>query len=122
MFHVTPAASREILAAAERSQAQGLALRVAARLDTKGEVAFGLGFDEPREDDSQADFHGLQVLVGAPSRPLLADMVLDFAEVEPGRRDFVFVASDTIEPTGCSSKPAAARGGCGSGGCGSCGA
>ncbi len=123
MFHITPAASREVMAAAARSQAEGLSLRVAARLDEHGVVSFGMGFDEPREDDAQLDFHGLPVVVGAPSRDLLARTVLDFAEVEPGRHDFVFVAADDVELSGCSSRPAtaAAGGGCGSGGCGSCG-
>lgn len=121
MFRMTPAASREILASATRSEAEGLALRLAARIDEAGDVSFGMGFDEQRVDDLLTEFHGVKVLIGAPSQPLLRDAVLDFTEVEPGHHDFVLMAAETVEPGGCSSKPATNRGGCGNGGCGSCG-
>lgn len=112
MFSISPAAANELLAAAERSDAQGLALRVAARLGDDGEVEYGMGFDEQRVDDHAAEFSGLQVLVGKPSRALLADTLLDFVEVEPGRHAFVFAEA----------KPQAqGQSGCGSGGCSRCG-
>ena len=104
---VTPAAAGEIRAAAGRSDAEGLGLRVAARRRDDGTVEFGMGFDEAREQDETLDCHGLQVLLGAPSRALLAGVQLDFVELEPGRFDFVFA-------------PAVDEG-CGSGGCGRCG-
>lgn len=107
MFHVTPAAADEIRAAAGRSDAGGLGLRVAARQRDDGTVEFGMGFDEPREQDETLDCHGLQVLVGSPSRALLAGVQLDFVELEPGRFDFVFAP--------------APEAGCGSSGCGRCG-
>lgn len=119
MFQVSTAAANEILAAAERSDAEGLALRVAARQTADGSIEFGMGFDEEREDDVPAQFGGLTVLVGAPSRPLLEHTQLDYVEVEPGRFDFVFVPVD--EPvTGCAKSSAASA--CGGGSCGSCGA
>jgi iron-sulfur cluster assembly protein len=111
MFNVTSAAAHEILAAAERSGAQGMALRVAARNGPDGRIEYGMGFDDQREDDQPARFEALTVLVGAPSRALLADTVLDFVEVEPGRFDFVFAPAAAAAAAG--SKP----GGCGSGGC-----
>lgn len=114
MLTVSEAAVREILSAAARSQADGLALRVAAKRLADGSISFGMGFDEVREEDEATEQHGLQVLVGAPSRALLAGMRLDHAEVEPGRHEFVFVAADEAEA------PAPAAG-CGSGGCSRCG-
>jgi hypothetical protein len=51
MFNVTAAAAQEILAAATRSDAQGMALRVAARQVADGSIEYGMGFDEAREDD-----------------------------------------------------------------------
>ncbi len=121
MFHVTPAASRAILACAERSDAAGMALRVAARVDANGQLDFGLGFDDPRDNDQRVLMHGLEVLVGAPSRSLLEGVVLDLDIDAAGLVRFVFVDAESVEPGGCSSKPSTARGGCGSGGCGSCG-
>lgn len=111
VFVVTEAASHEILAAARRSQAEGLALRVAARRRDDGSVEFGMGFDEPRDQDETLRCHGLEVLVGAPSRALLAGVQLDFVEVEPGRHDFVFAPAP----------PPPEAGGCASGGCSRCG-
>lgn len=110
-FDVTAAASTEIQAAARRSDAAELGLRVAARRRDDGSVEFGMGFDEPREQDEALDFHGLQVLVGSPSRELLAGVQLDFVELEPGRFDFVFAPAP----------PPPEAGGCGSGGCNRCG-
>lgn len=99
-FTVTPAASQEILAAAERSNAAGMALRVAARQVADGSLEYGMGFDEQREDDEAAEFGGLTVLLGAPSQPLLDGTVLDYVEVAPGRHDFVFIPPRETKLTG----------------------
>jgi len=123
MFNVTKTAAQEILAAAARSGAQGMALRVAARSGAEGRIEYGMGFDDEREDDRSARFDALTVLVGAPSHALLADTVLDFVEVEPGRFDFVFAAARQPTTAGdVSAAPDAARSGCSSGGCGNCSA
>ena len=121
-FSVTAAAANEILAAAERSDAAGLALRVAARQVADGSLEYGMGFDEPREDDETAEFGGLTVLLGSPSQPLLAGTVLDYVEVASGRFDFVFIPPQEPLAAGRgAAAPAHAGGACGSGGCGSCG-
>ncbi len=120
MFSITPSAAREIQAAAARSDATGMALRVAARQVADGSIEFGMGFDEAREDDEPAQFDGLTVLVGAPSKPLLTDTVLDYVEIEPGRFDFIFApAAETLAPS-LDGAPSQGRA-CGSGGCGNCG-
>lgn len=116
MFNVTPAAAAELLAAAARSDADGLALRIAARPLSDGSIEYGLGFDDERENDETAEYRGLTVLLGAKSRPYLAGTMLDYVEVEPGRFDFVFVPT---QPAPEASAPPA--GGCGSGGCNRCG-
>jgi len=113
MFTVTRAAAQELLAAAARSEAQGMALRVAARQVADGSIEFGMGFDETREDDEQAQFGELTVLIGSPSKPLLQGTMLDYVEIEPGRFDFIFAPPDADPPP---------RGGCGTGGCAGCGA
>ena len=119
MFQVSTAAANEILAAAERSDATGMALRVAARQLDDGSIEFGMGFDDEREEDMPVQFGDLTVLVGAPSRPLLEHTQLDYVEIEPGRSGFVFVPVD--QPTaGCAKSSAASA--CGGGSCGSCGA
>lgn len=119
MFTLTSSAATELLAAATRSQAAGMALRVAARQIADGTLEYGLGFDEQREDDAVVEVAGLRVLVGSPSQPLLDDTVLDFVEIGPSQFDFVFAAASDAASPGCGSAPASKSSGCGSGGCGS---
>ena len=118
MFSMTMSAATEILAAAARSDAAGMALRVAARQIADGSLEYGLGFDDEREDDQKLNIGELTVLVGSPSVPLLADTVLDYVEVAPSRFDFVFMPppSDLAAGAGCGSGAARSGGG---GGCGS---
>ena len=120
MLSLTPAAAQEILAAAARSDAAGLALRVAARQIADGSIEYGMGFDDPRDDDEPAEFGGLKVVVGSPSRPLLEDTVLDFVEIEPGRHDFIFIPPPEPVSAGCAPPAPKASGGCGNGGNGGC--
>jgi len=125
MFNVTPTAAQELLAAAARSDAAGMALRIAARQVADGSVEYGMGFDEAREDDEPVAFEGLTVLLGSPSRPLLQDTVLDFVELEPGQFGFVFIPpGEAPAGGGCGTGAPKAKSGCGGGSCGSgsCGA
>lgn len=116
MFQITPTAADELLRAARRSAADGLGLRIAARELDDGRLEIGMGFDEERDQDHRVDLEGLTVLLGAPSRALLDDAVLDFVEVAPGRHEFVFAPAE--ESAGCATRAS----GCGSGGCSACGA
>ena len=118
MFSITPAASAELLAAVERSDAAGMPLRIAARALDDGSVEYGMGFDDERENDESVELQGLTVLLGARSRPYLAATVLDYVEIEPGRFAFVFAPSE--EPASAGG-PEAGGGSCGSGGCSRCG-
>lgn len=113
MFTMTPAAAREVLAAARRSDALGVPLRVAARAQDDGSLEFGMGFDDERAEDRSVEVEGLRVLVGASSARWLDGIELDFVEIEPGRFDFVFA------PQSAPDKGAGA--GCGGGGCSRCG-
>jgi len=103
MFRITPAAVAELRSAARRSDAEGMALRVAARRRPDGSVAFGMGFDAERENDETVRCEDLTVLLAAPSRPILADTVLDYVEIEGGRFDFVFLSG--AEHEGAASAP-----------------
>jgi iron-sulfur cluster assembly protein len=114
MFQLTPAASRQIRASTQRSDAEGLALRVAARQVADGSLEYGMGFDARSDDDLPLDFEGLTVLVAAHHQPLLEDTVLDFVELQPGEFGFIF-----IPPRPEATAPEAPQG-CGSGGCSRC--
>ncbi len=109
-FHMTPAAAREILAAALRSGAAGMALRVAAKPTGAG-LAYAMGFDAPVPGDEISLVEGLTVLVAAGSREPLADTVLDYVELDSGERDFVFLQSGGID-AGCATAARGCSSGC----------
>lgn len=116
MFTLTPIAATRILDSAQQSDAGGMALRVAAKLEEDGQISFGLGFDDEREHDLSYECEGLTVLIAPPSRELLEDMLLDFVEVEEGEWQFVFMqtgASGSCPPSSCGG--CGSRGGCSSG-------
>ena len=108
MFVLTPPAAEQIArAAADQPEPQPM-LRVAAKIDEKdGELVYGMGFDEERENDLVIESGGVTVLISPPSQALLENTTLDFAEVHPGEFQFIFRG-------GCSAPPAARS-------CGSCG-
>lgn len=112
MFTLTPAAAEQILsAAAEQPESDGIpGIRVAAKVDDDGELVYGMGFDEEREDDLVLDGGGIAVLISPRSQALLENTKLDFVEVNPGEFQFIFSRECDAPPTQ----------GCGSGGCGSC--
>lgn len=116
MFTLTPAAAQQIIAAAAAYQQDDdeiPCLRVAAKLED-GEIVYGMGFDEQREQDTVVESCGVTVLISPLSRDLLADATLDFVELRPGEFQFVFLHPETAPGAG---------GGCASrsSGCGSCG-
>jgi iron-sulfur cluster assembly protein len=116
MLTITSAAAVQIKAAAEQSDAQGMALRLAAQRVGDGPIQYGMGFDDERDQDERIEHYGVTVLVGAPSMELLQGATLDYVEIQPGQ--FQFVLDNPNESA--ASCPPSACGGCGSkGGCGS---
>ena len=120
MFSLTPAAAQQIQQAANASGASDLALRIAAKVDPDGSLQYGMGFDEPKDEDMRLDLTGVAVVIGGESQELLSDTVLDFVELNPGEFNFIFsegsasaCASEAAPSGGCAST------GCGSGGCSS---
>jgi iron-sulfur cluster assembly protein len=110
MFRVTPAAAEQILLAAE-AQPELTALRVAAKVDDDGELSYGMGFDEERENDLVVEYQGIQFLIAPRSQEYLDEATLDFVELRPGEFQFIF-----INP-----KDGACAGRSRNSGCGSCG-
>jgi len=115
MFTVTPAAALQILRAAEQQGSGEVMLRVAAKFGEAGELLYGMGFDDERDEDAVLDCGGVAVLIAPPSMGLLEDTTLDFVEINAGEYQFIFVNPN--EAGNCGS------GGdnCGSGSCGGVG-
>lgn len=125
MINLTKNAAEQIRAAAQQADAGNLGLRVAAKVNDAGMLEFGMGFDEERDKDAIQESWGITLLVSPHSAPLLDDVTIDFAEVNPGEPRFVFMKGDSAPPAGggcgsggCGSGGTKTSGGCGSGGCG----
>ena len=69
----------------------GACLRLAARLDDKGVIEYGMGFDEKAEGDAQSVSNGVTVLVAPGSVELLTGATLDYVELNPGEWRFIFI-------------------------------
>jgi iron-sulfur cluster assembly protein len=111
MFNLTPTAAEQILsaAAAQRDETQAPpCLRVAAKIED-GEIVYGMGFDEERENDAVIEAGGVTLLIAPRSQELLVGATLDFVELRPGEFQFIFVNPN--EPSACATRS----------GCGSCG-
>lgn len=91
MITVTPAAAAQILESARQAGAEGQGLRIAARLGAGGTLEYGLGFDQVGEGDLRADSGGVTLLIAPGSAELLAGATLDFVEINPGDRRFIFI-------------------------------
>jgi len=97
-----------------------MALRIAARIEADGSMQYGMGFDDPKDEDMKLDLEGVAVVIADESQELLDDTVLDYVELEPGEFNFIFMdarqtrgAPEPAPSGGCSS------GGCSTGGCAS---
>ncbi len=117
MFTLTNAAARQIQQAASDSDSAEMALRVAVRVDTDGSMQYGMGFDDPKDEDMKLDLDGVAVVIADECQTLLVDTVLDYVELEPGEFNFIFIDASQ-SPSSCGSERAS-PGGCDSGGCSS---
>lgn len=117
MFAITSSAAKQIQQAASTSGAQEMALRVAVKIDSDGSLQYGMGFDDPKDEDMKLDLEGVAVVIGGESQQLLFDTVLDFVELNPGEFNFIFM--EASHPS-CGDE-VAGSGGCGSTGCAGCG-
>lgn len=91
MFTVTSAAALQIQQTATTSGAQGLVLRIAARVDADGSMQYGMGFDDPKDEDMKLELEGISVVIADEYQELLTDTVLDFVELNPGEFNFIFI-------------------------------
>jgi len=101
---ITPQAAEQILKSTRQSAAGEACLRLAARLDGKGGIEYGMGLDDFAEGDVQVQTGEIKILVAAGSVELLTGATLDYVEINPGEPRFIF-----INPNDPSHKPPPAR-------------
>lgn len=123
MLHLTPSAAEQILRAATAQQDGAPAtpsLRVAAKIE-EGEIVYGMGFDEKRENDAVIETGGITLLIAPLSQELLAGATLDFVELKPGEFQFIFINPNEPAPMGGCASRSSGCGSCGGGSAGGCG-
>lgn len=91
MFKVTSAAADQVRQAAQQSGADGMSLRLAAQKKADGSFDYRMGFDEVSEDDIRFNTEGVEVIMAPEYVPLLDQTTLDFAQLESGESEFVFI-------------------------------
>lgn len=123
MFTLTQAAARKILTAAaayRNDDDETPCLRVAAKIE-EGEIIYGMGFDEQREQDTVVESCGITILISPLSRDLLSGTTLDFVELRPGEFQFIFLPAEVAQDRGGCASRGSGCGGCGGGSAGGCG-
>jgi iron-sulfur cluster assembly protein len=91
MITVTPQAAEQIAKSAQQAGAGGVCLRLAARLDDKGVLEYGMGFDDKADGDMQVATNGVTILVSPGSIELLTGATVDYVEINPGEWRFIFI-------------------------------
>ena len=104
MIKITPEAAAQVRQSAEHSKAQNLPLRIAVRKEEDGTFVYGMGFDDAGADDTHFVSQGINVLISNSSKDLITGATLDFVEISPGERQFIFINPN--DPAHAASPPA----------------
>lgn len=91
MFKVTEQAAIQIAKAAEMGNMTELALRLAAQRTPTGQIEYGMGFDEIKEDDIHIHSKGIDIVFEPVYQELLTGAVMDFVEITTGDFRFIFL-------------------------------
>ena len=104
MIKITPEAAAQVRQSAEQNKAQDMSLRIAVRREADGTFVYGMGFDDEGTDDEHFESEGISVLISSSSKDLITGATLDFVEINPGERQFIFINPN--DPAHAASPPA----------------
>lgn len=99
MIKVTPAAASQIKLSAQQGNSEGMALRIAASKNDDDTIHYGMGFDENKEGDIAVTSEEINIIISPISAELLKNTTLDFVEIEPGKKQFIFMNPNDPEYT-----------------------
>lgn len=91
MITITPEAAAQIRKASEQGDSEDMYLRVAAKREQDGGIEYGMGFDDMGAQDQVYTSAGIEVLVADNCKDLLRGATLDYVEINPGTREFIFI-------------------------------
>ena len=90
MITISPRAADQIRFSAKQSNAENMALRIAAKVAVDESIEYGLGFDDEKEGDLKFTVEGINILIAPSCAEYLNGAHLDFVELEPGNANFIF--------------------------------
>lgn len=91
MFKLTTTAAAQVKHYAEQSGMTKFSLRLAAHQQPNGSIEYVMGFDETKEEDISFKLESINILIAPEYAILLDETVMDFVELEPGVRRFIFL-------------------------------
>lgn len=99
MIKVTPTAASQIKLSAQQGSTEGMPLRIAASKNPDDTIHYGMGFDDSKEDDISITSEDINIVISPISAELLKNTTLDFVEIEPGKKQFIFMNPNDPEYT-----------------------
>lgn len=99
MIKITTTAASQIKLSAQQGSSEGTSLRIAATRNSDNTIHYGMGFDDSREDDISITSEDIKIIVSPVSAELLKNTTLDFVEIEPGKKQFIFMNPNDPEYT-----------------------
>ncbi len=91
LITLSASAIAQIKTANQQDDMQGLALRIAAKMNADETIEYGMGFDSPKEDDAQETIDGITIVIAPDCIELLNGAHMDFIELEAGKTNFIFL-------------------------------
>jgi iron-sulfur cluster assembly protein len=99
MIKITPEAASQIKLSTEQSNSASMPLRIAATKNADDTIHYGMGFDDKNDDDISIISEDIEIIVAPVSAELLKNTTLDFVEIEPGKKQFIFMNPNDPEYT-----------------------
>jgi len=87
----SPAAIAQIKINIQDNEHGTMALRIAAAMSADETINYGMGFDEPKEDDVQFTDDGVNFLLSPDCLELLNGAHVDYVEIENDQYHFIFL-------------------------------
>ncbi|MBT3205436.1 MAG: iron-sulfur cluster assembly accessory protein [Gammaproteobacteria bacterium] len=92
MITVTPEAAAQIKFSAKESGINDAVLRIAIKQIEDGSLHYAMGFDDAISDnDLRFENEGVKLVIAESSQIYAQNMTLDFAELDNGEKNFIFL-------------------------------
>ena len=88
---LTDEAVTQIVKSAQDGGMQNIPLRIAVKRRDDGSLEYAMGFDEQADADITREYDDLMVVVNPMSIDLLTGAILDYAKLDDGSREFIFL-------------------------------